>query len=666
MKFKSITAQITLFFGLLMFVICIGLGISAYTSSSDALKTNINENLLEIARADANIISEKITNQINALEALANTPVLKNDELTVSEKLKLLQNEVKRGGHKGILIADTQGTAQSTIGGTTDVHDQEYFIKALSGENVVSDPIISTSDGSVFVIFAVPIKDGNTVNGVLISRRNGNDLSNFTTEMQYNEMEVYMINDKGTTVAHKEKSLVSNMYNVFDEYEADPELEQLSLLHKKMVEREIGVGEYTFNGESKYMGYYPVEGTNWSLAVTAPKSSLMVKVNAMTKYMLTISVFFLLISIGLTVFIARNISRPIKEVTNNLNIIATGDFTVAISGKLLAKQDETGKLAKSLEKMQNSMRSMIQAVLGESSIVSEMMSTINQNMSNLNEGIEEISATTEELSAGTEETAASSEEMNATTLEVEKAVESMAAKAEEGAVTVNKVSLMSEEMKLKAVSSKQEALDLYGKTKDNLQSAIEQSKAVEQINELSNTILEITEQTNLLALNAAIEAARAGEAGKGFAVVADEIRKLAEGSKNSASRIQEVTHQVLSVVNSLSDNSMDMVDFIDKKVLGDYEDLVKTSEQYNELSLVINDIVADFSATSEELLASIQNMVQAITQISASANDEALGAANIAKRSEMIVQMAESVVDLANQSNDKSETLLNIVKQFKV
>ena len=238
----------------------------------------------------------------------------------------------------------------------------------------------------------------------------------------------------------------------------------------------------------------------------------------------------------------------------------------------------------------------------------------------MNESIEEISATTEELSAGTEKTAASSEEMNTITLEVEKAIKSIASKAQEGAATVSRVSLMSEEMKLKAVSSKQETLDAYGRTKVNLQNAIEQAKAVNQINELSNTILEITSQTNLLALNAAIEAARAGEAGKGFAVVADEIRNLAEDSKSSASRIQEVTNLILSAVNALSASSMDIVEF----------------------------------------------MVQAITQINASANEGVLGASNIAKKSEVIVQMAENVVNLANKSNEKSQTLIKIVKQFKI
>lgn len=666
MKFKSITTKISLLFGILIFTICVGLGISAYFSASNALKTNIDENLVEIAKADAKIITEKINTQLNALEALANSPWIKSSELTLEQKLALLQDEVERCGHKSLMLADTNGIATNTTGETVDIHEREYFVKALSGQNAVSDPMISKTDGSMVVAFAVPIKQGNQVVGVLVARRDGNALSTFTSEMEFNQREVYMFNNAGTMIAGSDLTRVAEMYNVFEQLENDPKLEQLSNIVKKMTEGEQGIGEYTYNGETKYMAYYPVEGTNWSLAVTAPKTVIMSKVNSLTSIMISLSVVFLLAGIMLTILISRNITRPIKETTEHLNVISTGDFTVNIPEKLLSKQDEIGTLANSLDKMQNSIRSMIKAVVDECTNVVKMLGDINNNMNNLNADLEEISSTTEELSAGAEETAASTEEMNATSLEVEKAIEFVATKAQEGATTVSKVSKLSEEMKVAAISSKQEAMEIYSKTKIDLQNAIEQSKAVNQINELTNAILDITSRTNLLALNAAIEAARAGEAGKGFAVVADEIRKLSESSKTSVSRIQEVTNEVIAVVNSLSSSSMEIMEFIDKKVLTDYEGVVQNSERYNELSVMINDIVTEFSSISEELLASVQNMVQAINQISTSANEEATGVSNIAEKTAMIVSMAENVVNLANESNEKSESLINLVKQFKI
>jgi methyl-accepting chemotaxis protein len=335
------------------------------------------------------------------------------------------------------MVVDMNGIATHTTGDVVDIHDRDYFKKAIAGESVVTDPIISKTDGSIVVVFAVPIKEGNTVTGVLVARRDGNELSNYTNEMQYNGREVFMINSEGTTVANNDQKRVQEMFNIFEEYEKNPKIVGIFNLQKKMAEGESGVGEYTFNGEEKYMGYHPVEGTNWSLGISAPKSIVMAKVDNLNLNMTVASTIFLLVGIALTIFIARTISRPIKETTRYLNVIATGDFTTDISEKLLAKHDEIGILANSLDKMQNSIRTMIKAVVGESSIVSEMLTTINKNMHNLNANIGEISSTTQQLSAGTEEMAASSEEMNATSLEVEKSIESIAAKAQEGAVTIN-------------------------------------------------------------------------------------------------------------------------------------------------------------------------------------------------------------------------------------
>ena len=323
-------------------------------------------------------------------------------------------------------------------------------------------------------------------------------------------------------------------------------------------------------------------------------------------------------------------------------------------------------LAKSINSMQTSVRNIVNDVKNESSDVSQMLTSINAEVEELNIRIEEISSTTEELSAGTEETAASTEEMNATAEEIESAIEAIAAKAQEGTITVNNVSIMSGEMKENALTSKETAMEIYVRNKKDLQNAIEKAKAVNQINVLSQSILDITTQTNLLALNASIEAARAGEAGKGFAVVADEIRKLAEGSKLTVSSIQEVANIILEAVQVLSSSSGEIMDFIDKKVMIDYEYLVSSSEQYNESSSNISNIVSEFSATSEELLASMQNMVKAIDEISSSANEEAQGASNIAQGAASIAQMSNRVIETAELAKEKSNMLIKSVSRFKV
>ncbi len=667
LKLKSIRAKLSLSFGALLLAVCTGLGTVSYIASSDALKVSIDQSLLEMAKEDAKVVAEGMKTQFNALEALAESDWLKSDNLILKEKLDLLKNEVKRSNHINMFIADINGNLINTDGENSNIADREYFIKALSGEKAVSDPIISKIDNSVILVYAVPIKDGNRIKGVLAATRDGNVLSDFTSDMQYGKSgEAFMINNQGTTIAHKDRNLVLEMDNDFENVKTNPELKELVELEQQMAEGKEGVGEYSYKGSSKYMGFAPVQGTNWSLAITAPKSEVMAKANQLAITMIIISIISLVASIVITFLIAIGISSPIKTVADYLNVVATGDFTGVVPQNLLKMKDETGVLANAIDAMQQSIKSIIKEVADESSSVSQILIDINNDMGHLSGSIEEISATTEELSAGTEETAASTEEMNATSLEIEKAIEVIATKAQDGAITAGNVSKMSEEMKKKAISSKEDALEIYNKTRNELRTAIEQSKAVNQINELSEAILEITSQTNLLALNAAIEAARAGEAGRGFAVVADEIRKLAEGSKNSISRIQEVTKVIFEAVNALSSSSKEIMEFIDKKVLNDYENLVNTSEQYDESSLNISDMVTEFSAISEELLASMQNMVKAIDEITSAANEEAQGATNIAQEASVITQMSDKAKKLTEVAKEKSDMLIKSVSKFKI
>jgi len=667
LKLKSIKTKLTLSYGVLLFVVCIGLGLISYKTASKALSKSINESLYQMAKEDAKVVTEGMGVQFNALEALAESHWIKSNELTLDEKLDLLNIEVKRSGHIDMNIADINGNSRNTNGVSSNISDREYYIKALSGKRVVSDPIVSKTDNKVVLCYAVPIKEGDTVKGVLIANRDGNVLSDFTSDMQYGESgAVFMINKQGTTIANEDRNLVMEMDNIIKNAEDDPELESFAEMEKRMIEEEGGVGEYIYKGVAKYMGFAPVEGTNWLLAITAPKSEVMSEVNSLAVSMLIISIIYIIIGLVITLFIAGSISNPIKEASDYLNVVATGDFTGVVPKKLMEMKDETGVLANAIDTMQQSVKDIIKEVGEESFNVSQMLISIDENMTQLNKSIEEISATTEELSAGTEENAASTEEMSATSTEIERAIESTASKAQEGAIMVNEINNMSQEMKKKAISSREDAIEIYRNTKSDLETAIKQSEAVNQINELSEAILEITSQTNLLALNAAIEAARAGEAGKGFAVVADEIRKLAEGSKNTVSRIQEVTKVIFEAVNNLSSNSGEIMDFIDKKVLNDYENLVNTSEQYSQNSIGINDVVNEFSATSEELLASMQNMVRAIDEIAIAANEEAQGATSIAQETSIITQMSDDVIKLAKLAKEKSESLLKVVSKFTV
>jgi methyl-accepting chemotaxis protein len=145
---------------------------------------------------------------------------------------------------------------------------------------------------------------------------------------------------------------------------------------------------------------------------------------------------------------------------------------------------------------------------------------------------------------------------------------------------------------------------VFDGTRAELGEAIENSKVVEQISILSESIIQITAQTNLLALNASIEAARAGEAGRGFTVVAEEIRKLAEQSKGVVSKIQNITDQVKDSVNHLADSSNKLLEFMSTDVNNDYMSMLEIADKYNLDASFVSSMVSDFDSTSNDLLKS--------------------------------------------------------------
>ncbi|MHB1392521.1 MAG: methyl-accepting chemotaxis protein [Clostridia bacterium] len=226
--------------------------------------------------------------------------------------------------------------------------------------------------------------------------------------------------------------------------------------------------------------------------------------------------------------IAYAVASPVKSAIEHLKVVSTGDFTREMSKRFFNRKDEIGDLVKSIDRMQESISEVIHSVINESSNGAIAIDSAVDSITDLTAQIEDVSSTTEEMSAGMEEMAAATEEMNATTAEIDRAIEEIASKAQEGAVSAEEIRDRAGRLRESFLISQQNAAMVFVGVKEKLERALEETKAVEQINALADAILQITSQTNLLALNAAIEAARAGEAGKGFAVVADEIRKLAE------------------------------------------------------------------------------------------------------------------------------------------
>jgi len=148
--------------------------------------------------------------------------------------------------------------------------------------------------------------------------------------------------------------------------------------------------------------------------------------------------------------------------------------------------------------------------------------------------------------------------------------------------------------------------------------------------------------------------------------VAEEIRKLADDSKNAVTEIQSVTSMVLNSVGNLAAHSNQLLQFMDTDVAKDYETMLGAADEYQKDAEFVDDLVTDFSATSEELSASIQNMMKAIGEITAAANEGAEGTANIAERTTAVAEKSGEVIRQANISKESSDSLLSIVSKFMI
>lgn len=666
----SIRLKLMLIIGGMSLIICLTLGGIMYFLGSGILQDKIEESLVQMAENGSHIVEKQVARYLDVMETIARNSKISDMSSPWEEKLQILMEEVRENDYVRMTVVDLEGNGRTTDGNTNNLKERDYFIRAAKGERVISDPLVSKNDNSVVVVYAVPVYHNGKIAGVLTAAVSAETISEITDGVKYGKMgNSFIINGQGTVVSHEDRSMVIDMYNSFEKLQEDPSLKELVSLHKRMVNGETGKGSYSFRGAEKLMGFTSIPGLDWYLGVTAPQSEIFESMYQLGIYTIIILIFFTIVSLIAAFFISGSISKPISAVTDMVGKMAELDLACEDTDSIKAtagKNDEIGRMTTSIMHLKDEFRKIITRVREESQGVEASVNKVKEYIFRLNNDIQEVSATTEQLSAGMQETAASSEEMNATSVEIESAVESIAEKASNGAATAHDINNRAEHIKNNFYSSKKNAADIFNQTSERLQRALEESKSVDNIGIFSETIMQIAAQTNLLALNAAIEAARAGENGKGFSVVAEEIRKLAEESKVAVMQIQSETKTVVASVKNLSDSANELLTFMSEDVNKDYDTMLSSAEQYNSDANTVGELVSDLSATSEELLASIHNMMQAIDEITNATNEGANGTTNIAQKASEVVVTSGKVLRQADLSRESADRLLEVVAKFKV
>ncbi|MBS1338059.1 MAG: methyl-accepting chemotaxis protein [Lachnospira sp.] len=342
----------------------------------------------------------------------------------------------------------------------------------------------------------------------------------------------------------------------------------------------------------------------------------------------------------------RKVVNPIVKTNKELKEISAlindnnGDLTKRVNVK---SSDEIGQLAQGINQFLDILQNTIGKIVEGSKNLDNMINSVGENVTVSNDNAQDVSSAIEELSATMQEIAATIQTVNDNTESVGKNVVDIADKT-------GQINNYSQDMRERADSlaksadeNKRTTDEMVGNIVGTLKKAIEDSKSVERVNELTGEILNISSQTNLLALNASIEAARAGEAGKGFAVVADEIRQLADSSRDTANNIQAINEHVTSAVYQLIDNYNKIIKYIEETILADYDSFVQAGAQYNEDACYISETMQEFAEKTEKLKELMKNTVESIEGISSCVEQSANAVTSSAVSTSQLVEQMNSI-----------------------
>lgn len=563
---------------------------------------------------------------------------------------------------KGTIIADSNETG---IG--SDVSSRQYTTDTLSTkQQQISETLTSIATGAKIVVFTHPIIDDKTHEalGFVGTSVTASSMSKYLKYVKLDGIKssyAFLIDEKGNFIYHPTASKIGTQVK-------PKEIKALISRIQQGEKLKSDVFSYiSSDGVAKVASYSVIPQTKWLLVITGDKNEIEAPINTMIHFTILIVLAIIAIALAIGISMTRQIFKPLDRITKHINDIAKLNLVKDESlNSFLNKKDEIGTMARAMESMRKVLQDMVEQLKVASGSIYNNAVSMENNAENVHENSRDNSATTEQLSAGMEETAASSQEISASVQTTEDSVQHVADKTKEGTNLSIEINKRANLYKQNAMESKKQAEDIYGDIKVKVETATEQSKAVEQINVLADAILQITDQTSLLALNAAIEAARAGEVGRGFAVVADEIKKLAEQSSQTAAGIQKIVTTVYSSVDNMKNSSERVLDFIDSNVKKDYSDFIEVCNQYDADAASVNSIMGVIDTAAQELSGTMSSIATAINEVAATVNEGAKGVTDIAEKTSNIVDLTAEVAGMSKESINHAKNLEGIVAQFKI
>lgn len=371
---------------------------------------------------------------------------------------------------------------------------------------------------------------------------------------------------------------------------------------------------------------------------------------------------------GALAIVMIRVVRPVSKAQGDIkDIIACidrreGDLTRRISFRY---NDEIAALGSGIntfmEKLQQILRTITQSSRKMDTVVSQVMDSVRMS----NDNVSGLSALTEELSATMQEVSGSTGLINQSVESVREEVNNIAERS--AAMDVYSVEMkdQAERLERDARSSMEETEKRIREIMGVLTQAIEDSRSVDQVNELTNDILNISGSTNLLALNASIEAARAGEVGRGFTVVAEEIRQLADSSRDAANHIQNINGTIISAVHNLAENANGMVEYINQSILPEFRKFMDSGVRYREDSTYVERVMKEFKTKTDALKGEVDGIAVSVNAIVTAIDEGVSGVSHASESTRMLVEDMDRISGRMGENREITEKLQEETAIFK-
>ncbi len=380
-------------------------------------------------------------------------------------------------------------------------------------------------------------------------------------------------------------------------------------------------------------------------------------------------VIFVLIFIFCVINLDRKVTWRLRRHIEKLDEIIEsieeghGDLSKRL---MVLNQDEMGRLAADVNRFIDILERIMKKINLDSNSLAMIVQDVTEKADNSNSSACDVSAVAEQLSATMEEVSSTVSNVDENANRVMDELTKLQKTTEEILKYSDEMKARADELEESAQNNKAETGRMIAPIIEKIKRAVENSKNVEKVNELTDEILSISSQTNLLSLNASIEAARAGEAGRGFAVVADEIRLLADSSKETASNIQGINSMVIELVRELIDNSNEILHYVENTILPDYDNFVSSGRHYSDDAAHINEQMIHYAERSHEIVGMVSDMVDSINGITDAVEEGANGVSSVADSIQTLVSEISVINTKMTENQEIAGSLQEEAKMFQM